>query len=694
MKLFAVNVLVAITMLFNALGFNGQPKPGDIRSAAIDPSTNVPGVLPYIQGPSDSSPSSAVTLPPTNPTPIPPAATPTPGSPAASSTPAPVPSATPSPTAQPEPGALPIASALPVGIDGGTVSGLNGKVAVTFPKGTLSQPVNVWIVLVPADSPDAPPTTMSGSPFRIVAKSQSSGAVVNRFPAEINIAIPYDPQSYPNNAHDLTLYYYDLTLKEWIPLPSQIDEVNHLLIGKSNHLTDFDFDLQSWQAARLPTLDAAQVSPFTGAGTYSYPIQVPEGPGGLKPSLSLSYNSQVVDSATLQTQASWVGMGWSLDTGYIERNINGTNDQDGDDTYSIVVGGISSRLLPTGNGVYHTADESFWQIKYIGGSTNAWTVWDKVGNIYYFENQVKYPIFGPPPPPPTPGWDSNCSYTREETWRWSLTRMRNKFGKELTYTYFKETQGTKNCYGLYPEYENFDAAVYPETIVYPNNRYRIRFEREARTDYNTSWTSANSRALYQKSRLKNIYAENDSNGDGTFETLIRKIHFTYADAAHSIFPGYTWSGGSPDLTLASIQEYGADGSSYLPVTSFTYDGMHLTQVDNGYGGKVIFTYTRTVADPTKGPLSQRWIDIPNSGLSYTANSCYNHQDTSDVSPWTIASPGSANCDGFALHVNSFIIFYNMPLKMIRPGQSYYILAKFTNLDASRLVDSGPGRREC
>lgn len=50
----------------------------------------------------------------------------------------------------------------------------------------------------------------------------------------------------------------------------------------------------------------------TGGFSWTYPIDVPDGLGGTKPSISLSYSSQSVDGRTAATnnQASWIGEGW------------------------------------------------------------------------------------------------------------------------------------------------------------------------------------------------------------------------------------------------------------------------------------------------------------------------------------------------------------------------------------------------
>ncbi|MGW2517195.1 ricin-type beta-trefoil lectin domain protein [Streptomyces sp. NPDC001617] len=59
----------------------------------------------------------------------------------------------------------------------------------------------------------------------------------------------------------------------------------------------------------------------TGAYTYSYPIDVPGGVGDTGPSVGLSYDSQSVDGETSarNSQASWIGDGWSYQPGFVER---------------------------------------------------------------------------------------------------------------------------------------------------------------------------------------------------------------------------------------------------------------------------------------------------------------------------------------------------------------------------------------
>src|SRR5690348_13565436 len=64
------------------------------------------------------------------------------------------------------------------------------------------------------------------------------------------------------------------------------------------------------------------VSGQSGDFTWSYPLRVPPAPGGFTPHLGLAYSSSAVDGRTsaANNQASWVGDGWDLSVGFIERS--------------------------------------------------------------------------------------------------------------------------------------------------------------------------------------------------------------------------------------------------------------------------------------------------------------------------------------------------------------------------------------
>ncbi len=538
---------------------------------------------------------------------------------------------------------------------GGEAKGLNGKVKVKIPDQAISEAISLNIH--PLFDLASIPYPLSGRPFEILAQTDREQKPVHQFDKPIEIEVDYSDLGFSGDPSTLSVFYYDEAEGTWEPLPTQMDAQRQVLIATSDHLTVFDIGNESWESARIPSVANFQVSTFTGAATYSYPIQVPQGPGGLQPSLTLSYNSQVVDSASSRTQASWMGMGWSLETGYIQRNMNGTptyfgepvdnwlNDDtlgDGDDTFTLIIGGQSWPLvrMPDTDGdpntiEYRTAQESFWRIRRYHshgtpggypGDTSYWIVWDKVGMQYYFEDQAHYPVYHP----------SGCIAPFMQVWAWGLSRVRNIYNQELHYTYTIETSTKKS-----PACGGFNAyaitALYPDQIQYPDvsgnpsspvYRYRIRFIREGRTDFDTAWDNYYSFVLFQRSLLSDILIEQDSGQNGQFQTLVGKYHFTYA--TNAIFPGITWSAGGKTPSLSSITEYGTGGTNSLPPTTFTYgDHMHLTEANNNYGGKVTFTYE---ADP--------WYELDSSDLSLLRTwDGQTFTGTLDVGSLSIMHPG-------------------------------------------------------
>jgi hypothetical protein len=70
------------------------------------------------------------------------------------------------------------------------------------------------------------------------------------------------------------------------------------------------------------------VAAHTGDFSWEYPLRVPPAPGGLEPGLALSYRSSAVDGRTSATnnQASWIGDGWDMWPGFVERSYGGCFD--------------------------------------------------------------------------------------------------------------------------------------------------------------------------------------------------------------------------------------------------------------------------------------------------------------------------------------------------------------------------------
>ncbi len=475
---------------------------------------------------------------------------------------------------------------------GGEIDGLDGRVRIKFPKQAVRQDLKVRVRNAGRFSDI--PNSLSGRPVEIIAKRADTRAKVEKFPATFTLEMHYEDDEIHGDEASLFIFYYSKKDKGWVPLITTVDTEANMMTAEVDHLSVFDFNTQDWEAARLPTLDNFQVAGFTGAATYSMPIEVPAGPGGLQPNLVLSYNSQVVDGANNYTQASWVGMGWSLDTGYVQRNMNGTMDYQDDDTFSLTVNGMGGLLLPVGEGTdsrgdyieYQTAEHSFMRIRHYqlideppgyDYDISYWLVWDKTGTLYQFDPGPLYPDF------------DTCGVELIRVWQWPLAKVTNSFGQELNYEYETEDKTTEGSCG-YRAYT--DVAVYPSAIYYPHERYRIVFNRTSRMDYDIRWAGYESyRILFMRSLLNDISIEHDVDGYGNFE-VIRKYIFTYASEPEDlIFPNVDWYMEGDTPTLIQVQDYGLGGTEALPPTTFEYgDHMHLTRAENGYGGVVEFEY--------------------------------------------------------------------------------------------------------
>lgn len=402
-----------------------------------------------------------------------------------------------------------------IGKNGGEVIGHSGKVKLKFPKDALSEDAEVLIESLATLSEQADisiesaaimPPLMEGSDgdiIELLAYSLDSGQPLHEFNKKIEIEISYDPKTTRIHPSKMALFYYDEQVANWIPLPSQVNTETNILWAETDHFSLFTIGENQFDRVMIPSIDAAQVSDFTGSASYIYDFEVPSGPGGIEPSISLNYNSQSVEGVIgALTQSSNVGMGWSLSYGgSIIRNRGEDANWEGDDTYSLTIGGTSYQLITTSvtplgstkteirtdsSGTreyqissftdFQTSDASFLKIRrYNWISSDAkwtnesWVVWDKTGGIYRFEERAFFFC--------ACGAGGGLA-TR--IWNWYLTSYQNAAGKQLTYKYVKREQLTNA--GL------ITFEVTPLSIEYPDSVTKIEFIKEGgRMDFNHDW---------------------------------------------------------------------------------------------------------------------------------------------------------------------------------------------------------------
>ncbi|HTI24463.1 MAG TPA: RHS repeat-associated core domain-containing protein [Kutzneria sp.] len=207
------------------------------------------------------------------------------------------------------------------------------------------------------------------------------------------------------------------------------------------------------------------VSAQTGDFSWSYPLRVPPSPGGLDPKLALNYASSSVDGRTSATnnQASWVGDGWDLSVGFIERSYIPCADdvkpvQVGDlcwrsDNATASYGGGGGQLIKDDN------NQSLWRNKNDDGSRierlpdgsggEYWRITTVDGTRYLFGSRSEakstwsVPVFGNDVGEPCHAAtfaDSHCV----QPWRWNLDKVIDRHGNVIEYNYDTES----NSYGM------------------------------------------------------------------------------------------------------------------------------------------------------------------------------------------------------------------------------------------------------
>jgi RHS repeat-associated protein len=538
---------------------------------------------------------------------------------------------------------------------GDAVTALDGKLTVTIPADTFDEEVTLAIGAPSNES--MPSYSLSGRPFEITALGETSREDLHSFKnqKQVQFEIQYEdyidvPEGMEGSLH---VWWYNAETAEWEIINSVADPETKTIRAVSDHFSLFDIGLNTWNASRVPSVDAFQVSEFTGAGSYSLPIEVPAGPGGFQPSLSLNYNSQVVDGSSLGTQASWVGMGWSLDVGSIDVDYRGVNNS----SFILSVGGVSSHIYKDANGNPHIAEENGWVVQLLGTSPNSyWVVQDTQGNTYTFDYQITAPIGG-------------CSSQQERGWY--LTRQTNKYGQFIDYEYDGSEKKTVAC-GPNQGHIMPTTAVYLTAIKY--NGYQVRFERTPisapRGDYSLADETDQGFHTFMKTYLQNIYVEQDASGNGSFSSvnLIRSYGLEY-NTDYTIWPQYTYTAGGKVLTLNKVHEYGTGGTgTLLQTTTFEYaDAMHMSRVSNSYGGSVSFDYSPWVS-PYTSQVQNYYQEVDPNGQPNSV--CY-----APWGGWTGSGFGGISCDNNILSVSSGALAIT-PASRIHPGGAYRVSAQF------------------
>ncbi|MBI5343478.1 MAG: VCBS repeat-containing protein [Deltaproteobacteria bacterium] len=159
-------------------------------------------------------------------------------------------------------------------------------------------------------------------------------------------------------------------------------------------------------------------STFTGAATTSIPIEVPPGRNSMAPNLALTYLSQRGNG--------WVGVGWNIDMGAIQRSTKfGVHYND--NAFVAIANGSSSDLVPRGDwGVnYYGAKIEGAFLKYFDNTATGggWVVTAKNGTKYYYGSTS------------ASRQDNNSAST---VFKWCLDKVQDTNGNYMTVSYVKD----------------------------------------------------------------------------------------------------------------------------------------------------------------------------------------------------------------------------------------------------------------
>jgi len=321
-----------------------------------------------------------------------------------------------------------------------------------------------------------------------------------------------------------------------------------------------------------------RVDDFTGAAHMSYPIVVPPGRSGLAPQLSLSYTSSAGNG--------WLGVGWDIPLGYVQRRGSRKGVPKYDDTkdvYELNLGGASQELVCVANCPPGGGSPREYRLKVEGAylkitydvSNNYWEVWDKSGNKMRLGfstasriGKVRNPVNG------------------TETYRWCLDRVEDPKTNYMELLYSKDEeqiQGQWVTYQIYLQEINFNGQVSGSL----SHNHKVIFNLESSNRPDPIYNYRGGFKSLTRKRLSSI--EIKTNG-----TPVRKYQLEYMVS-------------NTRSLLSRVTLYGNDYQSNpnplpLPPTVFTYQAIDMQNADNrGFGAETDWS-NPSAWSSTKGNL--------------------------------------------------------------------------------------------
>ena len=289
---------------------------------------------------------------------------------------------------------------------------------------------------------------------------------------------------------------------------------------------------------------------FTGRAAAAVPIGVPPGRKNLQPQLALSYSSA--------GRNGWVGVGWGLNLGLIERSTKyGVPKYNDTDTFTFQLGGGSSEMVKLTNGTYRAEDEGLF-MKFENLGTNGWQVTDKSGTKYLM---------------------GRTSASRVESgtqvFQWCLDKVIDVNGNTMEMVYEKSNTVVATLQEI--KYTGHE----PSGLAPAN---RVVFYNESRPDVSTSYRAGFQLAMNRRLSRIETFAK-----VGGVDKLAARYNLSYRQSART-----------GQSLLAGVTQVGSDGVMSLPTRMFTYQESDAPQytvnLKRGTGSQVAWNVRHAGAD--------------------------------------------------------------------------------------------------
>ncbi len=411
-----------------------------------------------------------------------------------------------------------------IGPAGGEIISPDGKVRVLIPGQALNSSIEISLITSLEDNLQG--STPQGKSLLQAAEFRAYDAQTNQylpdleFLSDIRVVYTLDEPEVPGTELELGLYNPDTQKIESLE-PRQVS-----LVSSSGDKVEFTLKHFSTYAA-LKGMFSENGAPigsgvdiplpdmFTGAFGHSISLTIPPGRKKMQPNLGLNYRSSNPNS--------WVGVGFSLNPGYIVRStrLGPPTYNDQQDTFYFINDAGSTELVHLTDNLYQAKIESAFT-KFYKQADDTWKVVEKNGMSLYF------------------GETSSSKETASlGTFSWYLTKALDTNSNSVEYQYTKD-QGK----------------VYLDYIDYTGNQRlslsgpnRVEFYLESRRDEISSYISGSQ--ISTAKRLSEIKVKQNS------------------DLVWSYDLEYDYSPDTERSLLKSVTQIGADGTA-LPKQQFSY----------------------------------------------------------------------------------------------------------------------------